>query len=238
MLTWRILLVNILLAFFLAGCAVPVAESTLAPTPTLTLTATLMPHSTSTPFHPATPTAPRRSTPIVTLSLAVFPSLTPLPPKYVFPVQPASLADYSEGVASHGYPATDIFAPTGTKFVAVTAGVVEFVSYEDHWQPEENQGALRSGLAVAILGEDGWRYYGSHLSGIAEGIAPGVMVVTGQLLGYVGSSGDARGTTPHLHFGISRPTYAADWVTRRGEINPFPYLNAWLAGIDLVPEYP
>lgn len=148
------------------------------------------------------------------------------------------MADYFPGVESHGYPAVDIFAPLGTKFVAVTNGVVEFVSYEDRWQPENDHPALRSGLAVAIVGEDGWRYYGSHLSAIAEGIAPGVTVVAGQLLGYVGESGNARGKTPHLHFGISRPTYAGDWVTRRGEIDPFLYLNAWLAGTDLPPKFP
>jgi murein DD-endopeptidase MepM/ murein hydrolase activator NlpD len=164
--------------------------------------------------------------------------LTQIPPKYVFPVQPVSQADYAEGVESHGYPATDIFASEGTKFVAVTDGVVEFVSYEDGWSPGQSDGALRSGLAVAIIGSDGFRYYGSHLSRIAEGIALGVWVEAGQLLGYVGSSGDARGKTPHLHFGISRPTYAADWVTRRGELDPFPYLNAWQDGIDLEPVFP
>lgn len=238
MATWRLPFFITLLTLFLAGCALPTVEPTPAPTLALTLTAKPGRVSTSTPFYPATPTAPRRSTPIVTLTPVAVPSLTPLPPKHVFPVQPASQAHFEEGVASHGYPAIDIFAPIGTKFVAVTNGVVEFVSYEDRWQPGEDNGALRSGLAVSILGEDGWRYYDSHLSGIAEGIAPGVIVEAGQLLGYVGDSGNARNKTPHLHFGISRPTYAADWVTRRGEVNPFPYLNAWLAGTDLTPKFP
>lgn len=209
---------------------------TLSPSPAPTLA--LLPSATFTPFRPVTPTAPPRSTPIVTFTPAVFPSVTPWPRRYVFPVQPASLAQFSPGVESHGYPAVDIFAPPGTKFVAVTNGTVEFVSYEDRWQPENDHPALRSGLAVAIIGEDGWRYYGSHLSGIAEGIAPGVSVQTGQLLGYVGESGNARNTGAHVHFGISRPTYAADWVTRRGEIDPFPYLTAWLNGRDLTPTMP
>lgn len=238
-----LLLASILPSFFLTACAVPAVKSAPAPTllPTQTLTNTSGQACTATPFRAYTPTAPRRSTPIVTLTPVQFPSLTPLPtllPKYVFPVQPPSRARFEEGVESHGYPAIDIFAPIGTKFVAVTNGLVEFVSYEDRWQPEEDNGALRSGLAVSILGDDGWRYYGSHLSEIAEGIAPGVRVQAGQLLGYVGNSGNARGKTPHLHFGISRPTYAGDWVTRRGEINPFPYLKAWLAGIDLAPKFP
>lgn len=235
---WRFLSFIVFLTLSLTGCALPKVEPTLAPTLSPTLTAASRRVFTSTPFYPASPTAPRRSTPIVTFTPATFPSVTPPARKYVFPVQPASLAHFEEGIESHGYPAIDIFAPTGTKFVAVTNGVVEFVSDEDRWQPENDHPALRSGLAVAVLGEDGWRYYGSHLSGIAEGIAPGVTVVAGQLLGYVGDSGNARNKTPHLHFGISRPTYAGDWVTRRGEIDPFPYLNAWLAGIDLVPKFP
>ncbi len=233
---WRLSAFTLLLTLWLVGCAPPTVEPT--PAPTLTLTPKPRRLPTSTPFYPVTPTAPPRSTSIVTLTPVLFPSLTPLPPKYVFPVQPASLAHFEEGVESHGYPAIDIFAPLGTKFVAVTKGVVEFVSYEDRWQPENDHPALRGGLAVSILGDDGWRYYGSHLSAIAEGIAPGVIVEVGQLLGYVGDSGNARNKTPHLHFGISRPTYAGDWITRRGEINPFPYLNAWLAGTDLAPKFP
>jgi peptidoglycan LD-endopeptidase LytH len=49
----------------------------------------------------------------------------------VFPVQPPSLADYTQG--HHDYPATDIFAPEGSSFVAVTNGMVEEVSETDRW---------------------------------------------------------------------------------------------------------
>lgn len=225
-----------IVTLFLAACAPAAATSTPSPSPAPTLAP--LPSATFTPFRPATPTALPRGTLIVAFTPATFPSVTPPARKYTFPVQPPSLAHFKEGVESHGYPAVDIFAPLGTKFVAVTNGVVEFVSYEDRWQPENDHPALRSGLAVAIVGDDGWRYYGSHLSGIADGIAPGVVVTVGQLLGYVGDSGNARNKTPHLHFGISRPTYAGDWVTRRGEIDPFPYLNAWLNGMDWSPTMP
>jgi peptidoglycan LD-endopeptidase LytH len=167
-------------------------------------------------------------------------SLTPLPPPYtyVFPIQPPGAATYGEGTQGHGYPATDLFAKAGTKFVAVTAGVVEFVSGTDNWRPNHPDPAERSGLAVAIIGADGVRYYGSHLSGIAPGIYTGVRVKAGQLLGFVGTSGDARGKDPHLHFGISHPTTPGDWKTRRGEIDPFPYLNAWKKGINWTPQLP
>lgn len=234
----------ICVALMLSSCALSPAQPTVTATLAHKVSTPPPPSVTLTPFQAATPTAPSRSTPIVTETLAIFPSVTvfpsatPLPRKYVFPVQPAAVAQYSEGVTSHGYPAIDIFAPAGTEFVAVTRGTIEFVNYEDRWQPENDHPAFRSGLAVSLLGEDGWRYYGSHLSAIAEGIAPGVVVQAGQVLGYVGNSGNARNTPPHLHFGISRPTYAGDWVTRRGEIDPFPYLNGWLAGVDLTPQWP
>jgi murein DD-endopeptidase MepM/ murein hydrolase activator NlpD len=126
----------------------------------------------------------------------------------------------------------------GTKFVAVTDGVVDFVSSTDLWDPATDDPALRGGLSVAIIGDDGLRYYGSHLSAIADGIAPGVRVKAGQLLGLVGNSGDARETESHLHFGISRPTYPEDWQARRGQVDPFPYLQAWRDGHNLTPPLP
>jgi peptidoglycan LD-endopeptidase LytH len=154
---------------------------------------------------------------------------------YIFPIQPSGAAGFAEGTSSHGYPATDIFAQIGTKFVAVTSGVVDFVSNEDLWDPAHDDPALRGGISVAIIGDDGLRYYGSHLSKIAPGIAPGIRVTAGQLIGFVGNSGDARTTMAHLHFGISRPTYSNDWKTRRGQLDPFPFLLAWRAGYRVTP---
>ncbi len=147
---------------------------------------------------------------------------------HVFPLDPPSAGSYSPG--GHGYPATDIFAPEGTPFVAVTSGVVDVVSVVDIWDPEVNDGATRGGLYVGIIGDDGIRYYGSHLSSVTDGLVPGIRVVVGQLLGTVGSSGNARETTPHLHFGISAPTYPEDWQTRRGQIDPVLFLDAWRRG--------
>jgi len=163
------------------------------------------------------------------------PSETPNPWVYVFPVQPPDVADFSDDANSHGFPATDIFAPVGARFVAVTSGMVDFVSYEDLWDPVNDDLSLRGGLCVAIVGDDGVRYYGSHLSAIEAGISPGVRVETGETLGYVGRTGNARFTESHVHFGISHPTYPEDWFLRRGEINPFQYLTAWLEGRSVTP---
>jgi murein DD-endopeptidase MepM/ murein hydrolase activator NlpD len=138
----------------------------------------------------------------------------------------------------HDYPASDIACPIGTQFVAVTSGVVDFVNREDLFAQGSKDPADFSGLAVAIIGDDGIRYYGSHLSAVAEGIGPGVRVKAGQLLGLTGISGNAAGTYPHVHFGISHPTTPDDWQTRRGEVWPQKYLAAWKRGENVTPELP
>jgi murein DD-endopeptidase MepM/ murein hydrolase activator NlpD len=156
--------------------------------------------------------------------------------EHVFPLKPASVVDYGPG--HHDYPATDVFAPIGTRFVAVTSGVVDYVSRVDSWRPEEDDPATRGGLSVAIVGDDRVRYYGSHLSEVADGIYEGRRVEAGELLGLVGTSGNARGTSPHLHFGVSRPTYSKDWETRRGEVDTYPLLRAWQSGRNVIPKLP
>lgn len=231
------LLTLYLLAVFLGGCAPPPVIGT----PTRSATAFPKPTRTSLPNRTPLPPPTRRVAPeTATLAASPIPSLTalPKPQVYVFPLQPPEVATYGEGTQGHGYPATDLFAPVGTQFVAVTDGVVEFISSQDAWNPNKPDPNQRSGLAVAVIGDDGWRYYGSHLSAVAAGIYPGLRVKPGQLLGYVGASGDAVGKTPHLHFGISHPTYPTDWQTRRGEVNPFPYLNWWRKGHNVTPAGP
>ena len=192
--------------------------------------------STPTPTLPVLPTETLTST--STNTPAVRPSLTAVVFEHVFPLQPPQAAGFAEGTPSHGYPATDIFAVPGTQFVAVTNGVVDFVSREDLWDPNSDDPAARGGLSVAILGQDGLRYYGSHLSAVTPGIEPGVRVAAGQVLGLVGNTGDARSTMSHLHFGISRPTYPEDWKARRGQVDPYPFLLLWRDGHNITPPLP
>ena len=229
----------ILLALLCSACSVspPLASPVgLSPTPippSATFTASSLPPSpTSSPTDTVLPTA--TITPTVTATA----TNTEVSFIHIFPLQPTWAGSFAEGTASHGYPATDIFAVVGTKFVAVTDGVVDFVSYKDTWDPAHDDPAVRGGLSVAIIGDDGLRYYGSHLSAIAAGIAPGVRVKIGQLLGLVGNTGDARTTLSHLHFGISRPTTPDDWKARRGQVDPFPYLQAWRDGHNVTPPLP
>ncbi|TCO46352.1 peptidase M23-like protein [Kribbella antiqua] len=114
-------------------------------------------------------------------------------------------------------------------------GRVDEVTTVDRWNPKTNIGRDRGGLAVSVVGVDGVRYYGSHLSAITTGIKPGLQVRAGQRLGLTGNTGSARVTPPHLHFGISWPTPANHWWIRRGTVPPQPFLTAWRNGRQLSP---
>ncbi len=161
-------------------------------------------------------------------------------PIYTFPVANCSVT-YTK--YHHDYPAADIFGKKGCAFVAPIAGVVDEVNAVDRWSGKTNLGPDRGGLSISIIGDDGVRYYGSHLSKIEAVIVPGYKVATGEKLGEIGSSGSARGTKPHLHFGISYPTEKGIWWVRRGvgleskgKTPPFKYLQAWQVGKDLKPK--
>jgi LysM repeat protein len=95
----------------------------------------------------------------------------------------------------------DIFAPRGTPIVAPVAGTVEFKT-----------GAI-GGLQFWLAGSDGVRYIGTHLEGF--GIAG--QVSAGDVIGYVGDSGNAVGSRPHVHFEMAK-----DGQT----FNPYPTLQA------------
>jgi murein DD-endopeptidase MepM/ murein hydrolase activator NlpD len=168
---------------------------------------------------------------ILTLLFTTIPSAQAVP-IYVFPVANCEV-NYTR--AHHDYPASDILAKAGCRFVAPTNGVVDEVNRVDRWSGKTNLGIDRGGLSVSIIGDDGVRYYGSHLRSIPASIEPGVVVKAGRLLGSVGSTGSARGTAPHLHFGISWPTPEGTWWVRRGAVLPWKYLNAWKNGKDLSP---
>ena len=155
-------------------------------------------------------------------------------PVFIFPVADCEV-NYAR--AHHDYAATDILAKKGCKFVSPVNGVIDEVNRVDNWSGKTNLGIDRGGLYVSIIGDDGVRYYGSHLSSVVASIQPGVVVKAGRVLGKIGSTGSARGTAPHLHFGISWPTPTQPnvWWVRRGVVLPFKYLDAWKAGKDLSP---
>lgn len=98
----------------------------------------------------------------------------------------------------------DIFAPRGTPVVSTTRGFVARIG-------ENSLG----GTVVWVLGPGGDRHYYAHLHSVAD-IKTGQRIGPGDVLGTVGTSGNARGTPPHLHYGIYR--------RGNGAINPFPLL--------------
>jgi peptidoglycan LD-endopeptidase LytH len=145
--------------------------------------------------------------------------------RYAFPV--SGKAAYAH---THlDYPASDIIAACGSPVRAAADGVVLELSRVDRYNPAVDDGTTRGGLFVSILGDDGVRYYGAHLSSVAAALAPGDRVQAGQVVGAVGQTGHAGAC--HLHFGISPPcARGGDWWIRRGVIWPWPYLDSWRRG--------
>jgi murein DD-endopeptidase MepM/ murein hydrolase activator NlpD len=221
-------LITLVAVLLLAGCTTENGDSEIVSGAGSTATSSDITSSTASTTTTAQPTTTTQTSTTTTSQPQTSTTAAPVEPIHVFPLDPPEAGSYSAG--GHSYLATDIFAAVGTPFVAVTSGLVQGVSRVDVWDPEVNNGANRGGLFVSLVGDDAVRYYGSHLSEVADGIEAGVRVEAGQLLGRVGISGSARDTPPHLHFGISRPTALDDWEIRRGEVDPVPFLDAWLSG--------
>src|ERR1043165_444018 len=99
----------------------------------------------------------------------------------------------------------DIFAPKGPPIYSATTGYVVKIG-------EDNLG----GHTVSVIGDGGRKYYYAHLDSYAPNLEVGDYVTRNTVLGYVGSTGNADGTPPHLHFGV---------YTVTGAINPLPLLK-------------
>ncbi len=177
---------------------------------------------------PALTTVPATA-PVTSTSTTVAPTTTTTAvARYVFPISPERGVSYSRNHA--GYKATDVFAPCGVAYLAVTDGRLEDVNRVDRWDPNADDPALRGGLWVSIVGRDGVRYYGSHLASISPGLETGGQVTAGQEVGRVGRTGNAAGTPCHVHFGLSSAATPGAWDVRRGLIWPWPYLDSWRDG--------
>lgn len=110
--------------------------------------------------------------------------------------------------------AIDIMAPRGTPVVAAAPGTVEKIF--------NSQGG--GGLTVYVRSDDGlWSYYYAHLHSYAPGLREGQRVERGQVLGQVGSTGNANPDGPHLHFAINRMAPGERWHQGTA-INPYPLL--------------
>ena len=120
------------------------------------------------------------------------------------------LRDTWGSARSHGrsHEGIDIMAERGTKVYSATEGLVADLR-------NNNLG----GKVIWILGPSGsWHYY-AHLDGHKRGLNVGDYVHKGDLIGYVGNTGNARATAPHLHYGIYLNGKG------RGAVNPYSYLR-------------
>lgn len=173
---------------------------------------------------------------LVLCLLANVTSVAQAAPKYRFPIPSTVDCKPSYTRYHHDYPATDILVKKGCRYVAVTAAVVDELRRSDPYDYRNPLPITKGGIYISIVGDDGVRYYASHLKRIAPGIQVGTRVEAGTLLGYVGNTGDAKGTSPHIHFGISWPTAESDiWWVRRGMVFPWRYLDKWKEGKDRSP---
>ncbi|MET0326803.1 MAG: M23 family metallopeptidase [Ilumatobacteraceae bacterium] len=145
---------------------------------------------------------------------------------YRLPVADATAAGW--GTTHAEYTATDIFLRCGARLVSPVNGVVVESRRVDAFDPNVDDPATRGGRSVAIVGDDGVRYYLAHFEQIDDGIEPGVRVEIGQSLGLMGMTG--RASACHVHFALSPPCPGPEWSVRRGVIWPYPYLDDWRAG--------
>jgi len=111
--------------------------------------------------------------------------------------------------------ALDIMAPAGTPVLAVADGTIEKLFTSD-----------LGGLTIYQFEPGGrFSYYYAHLKAYAPGLVEGATVRRGDVLGTVGSTGNADPAAPHLHFAVFRLTPERQWWTGT-PVNPYPLLRA------------
>ncbi len=160
---------------------------------------------TSTPQKPSSTSLPPAQ--VQKLKSMQLNSSLPIPVKNI---KTRQLKDTWGASRSHGrtHEGIDIMAPRGTKVLSATEGLIADLR-------NNNLG----GKVVWILGPGGtWHYY-AHLDEHKRGLSVGDYVKKGDLIGYVGNTGNARHTAPHLHYGIYLEGKG------RGVVNPYPYLR-------------
>ena len=120
------------------------------------------------------------------------------------------------------------------RILAPTAGVISQLHRRDKWTPENDSPGTRGGLTITLQGDDGVRYFFSHLGRVK--VLKNQRVAAGDWIGVMGSSGNARVTRCHTHFGMSRVCPLAEVYLLQGEIWPQKYLDAWKKGQQLSPR--
>ncbi len=112
--------------------------------------------------------------------------------------------------AHHG---TDLIAAADTPVLAAAPGRIEKL-----WT------SVAGGTTLYVRSPDrAWTYYYAHLAAYAPGVQEGQAVKAGDVLGYVGDTGNAGAGNFHLHFGLTRTTPEQHWY-QGDDVDPYPYL--------------
>jgi murein DD-endopeptidase MepM/ murein hydrolase activator NlpD len=173
--------------------------------------------ASKTPSAPE-PTRPSRgSAPLLQPPVGLQPQLTA--GGYVFPVYgPANYGDsygaFRGDVAGNWHHGDDIFAPLGAPILACADGIVYSVGWNDV-----------GGNRLWLRDQEGNEFYYAHLSAFTPLAQNGGVVKAGDVLGFVGNTGDAQGTPTHLHFEVHPSSLL--FMGYDGAVNPTPYLDAW-----------
>lgn len=155
---------------------------------------------------------PRRAAPAVTV---------PTDAGYVFPVSGGASYgdDYGAPRAGTGWHhGNDLFADRGTPLVAVADGTLSKVGVN-----------TLGGNRLWLTDDAGNAFYYAHLSAYAPAAIEGARVSAGQVIGFVGNTGQAITTPPHLHFEVH--------PGGGDSVDPYPYLVAWERGSDIPRAY-
>ncbi|HET8528096.1 MAG TPA: M23 family metallopeptidase [Gaiellaceae bacterium] len=155
--------------------------------------------------------------PVTSKPLTAHPKLTA--EGYVFPVYGnSSYGDtYGAGrgdVSGGWHHGDDIFAALGTPILAVAHGTVFSVGWNKI-----------GGWRLWLRDDAGNEFYYAHLSAYSPYAVNGAIVDAGDVLGFVGDTGDARGTPPHLHFEVHPVGLLG--LGYDGAVDPTPYLDGW-----------
>jgi hypothetical protein len=211
-----------------AEAGVSTAPPKVTPPPTTTATTPATPTGpTGASSSPGKGVPPPLTAPTILNDLGLFPTVTLPPPLqasitsqgYVFPVfGPSSYGDTFgaprgdvHGGWHHG---DDIFAPLGAPLLAVADGTVFSVG------PERI-----GGNRLWLQDSAGNQYYYAHLSAYSPLAKDGQHVHAGDVLGFVGNTGDAAGGPYHLHFEVHPASLL--FLGYDGAVDPTPYLDAW-----------
>jgi peptidoglycan LD-endopeptidase LytH len=130
-------------------------------------------------------------------------------------VRPDALRDAYAEARSGGreHQAIDIMAPRGSEVVSAADGVLLKL----------HSSTLGGLMVYAADVTDHFIFMYGHLDAYATGLVPGMAIRRGQLLGYVGTTGNVAPNAPHLHFAISRGKPSEKWWSGT-PLNPYPLL--------------